>query len=301
MTFSASRGGVAVDRSVGGSLEVVIAAIKAAAGGSELTVQFGNGTATLDIGNATADFSEPGWGTITITGKITANKTGTSPDYSLGATVRVGDGVTAIINADITNTHRDGNALSVGTSAARLNTGVGTVTITGGTILAQGTGNNSGINAYNSSVVTLNSGTITGETYGVSLGNNAKLTVNGGTVTGRYASGVGLTNNSNSLTVTGGTIRGTGNRAGAIYDVGGGTITLSGRNTVITSDAQPGTDATNQRATIHLYNASNASANVTIGPGVTVTNNSNGGLLLSNRNNRARINSNLRTIPSFTP
>jgi hypothetical protein len=300
-TFSASRGGEAVARSVGASLEGVIAAIKTAANGAALTVQFGNGAAVLDIGTANADFSGTGWGVITITGKITTDKKGASPDYSAGSTVRIADGVTAIINADITNTNRDGTALTVGTSAASLNTGVGTVTINGGAILSKGTGNNSGIDAYNSSVITINGGSVSGETYGVSLGNRAVMTVTGGSITGRYASGVNLVNNSNSLTVSGGTIQGTGNRASAIYDVGGGKISISGRNTVITSSAQPGTDTANQRATIQLYNAGSASAVLTIESGVTVTNTGSGGLLIFNRGNRAKITSGISAIPSFTP
>jgi len=268
-SFSASRGGTAVGT---GPITNVIAAIKTNANGANITVQFGDGTNTLDLGkgnattgNAGAIFSGAGWGTVTVTGKVTADRSGYTANELVGYTVGF-IGVNAVINADITNSNSNYHALGVRTTSAVKNT----LTVIGGTI----TGGDNGIGAMDDSVVIVNGGSIRGKT-GIDLGNNAKLTVNGGTITGTNIAGVYLNNNSNSLTVTGGTITGTGNSV-AINCLQGGTVTLSGA-TVISSAVAPGKD--NDRATIRLSNggekgSSSQRATVTIGAGVTITNTS---------------------------
>lgn len=271
-SFSATRDGTTVGT---GTMEAIIAAIKTNANGADITVQFGNGTNVLDIGKGnnnpltgTVIFNGTGWGTVTVTGKVTANRAG----YPNGSTVEF-DGVTGIINADITNTNSNWHAI---TKKGK----IGTLTVNGGTI----TGGSNGIGATDTSEVIVNGGTITGS-IGINLGLDARATVNGGRVVGTSSAGVWLTNNSNMLTVNGGTIQGTGN-ANGIYCGQGGTVILSGSNTVVTSSAVPGSK--NDRATIALSNGGEKGypsqrATLVIGKGVTITNTVPTGQLIFNR------------------
>jgi len=275
-SFSAAKGGTAVGT---GSIESVIAAIKTNANGADITVQFGDGTNVLDIGKGnntpltgTVIFNGSGWGTITVTGKITANRSG----YPNGSTVEF-DGVSGIINADITNTNSSWHAV---TKKGK----TGTLTVNGGTII----GGNTGVGATDTSEVIVNGGTITGF-IGIDLGLDAKATVNGGTITGTGNAGVYLTNNSNMLTVTGGTVKGTGNATG-IYCMQGGTVILSGSNTLITSSAVPG--ANKDKATISLSNGGDSGspsqrATLVIGKGVRLENTVPTGVLIFNRQSKS--------------
>jgi len=284
MSFSASRDGKAVGA---GTITNVIAAINTDANGANLIVQFGDGTDALDLGkgnaaagNAGAIFSGNGWGTVTVTGKVTADRSGYTANELVGYTIGF-IGVNAVINADIANTNPSYHAVGVKTTSAVKNT----LTVTGGTI----TGGDNGIGAMDDSVVIVNGGDIRGKT-GIALGNNAKAAVTGGTITGTSIAGVYLNNSTNSLTVTGGTIAGTGTAA-AINCLQGGTVALSG-TAVITSAAAPGRD--NDRATIRLNNggengSSSQRAKVTIGAGVKITNTSDNKkkMLIFNRSNPA--------------
>ena len=230
MSFLATKGGIPVSWAGGsqqqGPINAVIDAIKVDAKGADITVQLN----TLNINTANVEFSGDGWGTITITGGISSG----SSDF----TMRVANGVTAIINANITN-NTSSTALSVGSS----------------------------------SVVTINGGTITGG-IGVNLLANASLTVTGGTIIGTSEAGIKLNNNTNTLAVTGGKIQGLGTGANtntpvAIYVYDGGNINLSGDAT-ITSAALPDTGP-DGRGTIYFYNY-NSIPSVTIGNNVTVEN-----------------------------
>jgi len=261
-----------------GEISAVIAAIKTDANGANVSIQFGNGTDALDIGVGTAYsgtgvvvFSGAGWGDITITGKIIADRSGNTVVF---------DGVTGIINADITNINHNWHAVG--------KRGAGTLIVNGGRI----TGGDNGISIQDTSVGIINGGTITGKT-GVELGNSAKLTVNDGAIIGTSYAGVWLTNNSNTLTVTGGAIQGTKHRAIGIYNAKGGTIILSGGSTLITSAALTSTTGSNnERATICLLNSENSKGALTIGTGVTITNTAKGGLEIFNHGNRAVITDN---------
>ena len=66
-----------------------ITAIRADARGEDCTVQFGNGTDTLDIGSNTSAIFESAenspWGKVTITGKITERRRGPSGTVVIGS------------------------------------------------------------------------------------------------------------------------------------------------------------------------------------------------------------------------
>jgi len=104
-----------------GTIQEAINSIKAEAGGADCSIQFGDGTAELDISGESITFdggsSRTEWGEITLSGKITS---------AASRTVSLGNGVSVESEADIRNTESNGSAI----------VNSGTLTITGGTILA---------------------------------------------------------------------------------------------------------------------------------------------------------------------
>jgi len=299
--FTAVKGGETVAGASGVPIDMVLTAINRDAKGEDITVQFGNGAEILNLGTGYtsgsegvaptghpgAIFSGTGWGTVTVTGKVTANRGGYQTNQLASHTVGF-IGVNGIINADITNTNKDYSAVGLRTT----NNAKYTLTVNGGTI----TGGSDSLTGYgiavlDNGVLTVNGGTITGGT-GIDLGNNAEAIINGGTVTGLSNSGVYLTRNENKLTVTGGTIKGTGTTAAGIYCSMGGNINLTG-TAVITSAADPG--ANNEGATIVLNNGGNGGADkatLIIWDGVTITNTATNGKQIFNRGNRATVTDN---------
>ncbi|MCL2689791.1 MAG: hypothetical protein FWE57_08105 [Chitinispirillia bacterium] len=104
-------------------IQTVIDAVRADAAGNGCHIQFGSGTAPLDIGGNTITFDGcgwMGWGPITLTGRVTSS----SPASVINL-------LCASINswADVTNTYTEGHG-----SAAIRNTSAGTLTISGGSV-----------------------------------------------------------------------------------------------------------------------------------------------------------------------
>jgi hypothetical protein len=295
--FTATKSGEAVTGAENAEIDAVLTAIKADAKGGDITVQFGNGADVLDLGTGYTSNSEgvaptghpgaifngTGWGTVTVTGKVKANRGGLLNNQLVAHTVGF-NGVNGVINADITNTNSSWHAVGVRNT---------TLIVKGGTITG-GNGSGYGIDALNESVVTVDNGTIQGY-IGINLNNIASAIVNGGMITGTSSSMInsaGIYLNSNTLTVTGGTIKGTGTMAAGIYCSTGGTITLSGTGTVITSAIDSGDD--NDKATIILNNGgagSTIKTTLTIGADVIITNTSTGAgkLVIFNRGDRATV------------
>ena len=303
--FTATKGEKTVTGAENADIDTVLSAIKADAIGENITVQFGNGTETLDLGtgytssteasNPGAIFSGTGWGTVTITGKVKANRGGYQSDQLVGQTMGF-IGVNGIINADITNTNNLYSAVGVRTTSAVKNTLiVNSGTITGGSDGSTGYG----IAAFNDSLVTVNGGTISGG-IGINLANNASAIVKGGTITGKTTAGIYIIGE--NLTVVSGTIQGTGN-ASAIFANDKHTITLSGDSTVIISSAPPSA-YNNRGATIILNNGYFATtgsagtdtqkATLIIGENVTIKNSSTDAdkREINNINNKAVITDN---------
>jgi len=173
--FTATKNGATIIQST--YINDVIDGIRTHATGTNPTIQFGNGTATLEIGRASAKFNNvygSTWGLITLTGKITSS-------YEYDGTLYVEDSVSVTSSADIANNYT-GNAIkhsSTGTltisggtitssfSASIYNAYTGTVSITGGTVSKAGDGNFA-IFKGGTGKVTIGAGaTIVGNKYGV--------------------------------------------------------------------------------------------------------------------------------------
>jgi len=181
------------------SIANVIGYIKTHAAGAPCTIQFGDGSAALNIGSsyATFDNADGGWGLITLAGRITSSYN--SDSYG---TIYLNNRVYIASTADIANT-----ATGSGNNAIR-NAG-GTVTISGGTVQAA-----TGTAVYNSS------GKIT--VSGTANVTSANVTTNRGTIYNP--------NYNSTVEITGGTVQNIANDANAraIYNSGSATVTISG-------------------------------------------------------------------------
>ena len=137
-SFSATRNGNAVPDATG-RIQAVVTAIKKHAKGAAVTVQLGNGTDVLNVGEGGNTWSGYGpvftnlpegsgtWGALTVTGKVTS----TASNGTIGV-----NNTSATFRVDINNTR---NSIS---SNAFVKQGTGTVTIASGTI-TQGSPNTS--------------------------------------------------------------------------------------------------------------------------------------------------------------
>ncbi|GBU24889.1 hypothetical protein R83H12_01524 [Fibrobacteria bacterium R8-3-H12] len=201
-SFSASKasaGGTAINNGTG-AIQAVIDAIRADAAGNPVVIQFGNGSATLDIGSDYIRFNgtdTPAWGAIAIAGKITSSNSSSS--YG---TIYLTGNASISSTADIANTY--GNAV--------YNNYDGTVTISGGTVQAMGNRyavyNNSG-----GKIIVSGSATVT----------SANTSTTGGTIVN---SGTG------TVEITGGTVTNTASNGNAVYNRYLGSILLSGNPTI---------------------------------------------------------------------
>ncbi|MDR2576303.1 MAG: bacterial Ig-like domain-containing protein [Treponema sp.] len=242
-SFTAKKGGATVG-TAGQPIQTVIDAIKTDAAGKAVNIQFGDGTAVLDIGSAAARFENTGgnWGAVIVSGKITSTVTASS-----GGTLYIASGVSVTSTADITNN-----------SNYSINN-AGTVTITGGTITTS-----SGKAVYNSSSGTVNisGGTLnTTGAFGDAIYNYGTGTVNisGGTVQATGSYNYVVNNNSGgTVTISGGTVStGTSTSNRAVNNNSTGTVTISG--------------GTVQAAMYGVYNNSTGTVNITGGTVSTPT------------------------------
>jgi len=255
-SFTATKNGATVG-TANQSISNVISAIQTDANGANVAIQFGNGTAVLDIGSASVSFSNYSgtWGSITLSGKLTSSYSG-GDSY----TIYILNGVSVTSTADIAWDR------ATGSSQAILNNG--TLTITSGTISGKGPrgiqnaqqgtliingGTINGIYNYRGTV-TVNNGNIgntSSDSYGIENTQNGTVTINGGTIsssvvaiynpsggtvtiTGGTVSGSGnfssTISNSGTLNISNGTIKttGSGTDCGAINNASGGTLTITG-------------------------------------------------------------------------
>ena len=213
-SFTATNSGATIGT---GAIQDVIDGIRTHASGKDLTIQFGNGTATLDIGTAYAEFNNSGgtWGAITLTGKITSAVN----DDTIGTIYIVGS-VSVTSKADIANTCLE-NYSNLGT--AIYNNSTGTVSITDGTVSAiKGRGRG----LYSKGTVTITGGTFS-TAGGSGVANSGTLTITGGTFLAAGGSGVA---NSGTLTITGGTFSATTSSMGEAGTalLSSGTVSITG-------------------------------------------------------------------------
>jgi hypothetical protein len=125
-SFTATKNSTTVGTT--GSIQDVIDAIRTNANGAECVVCFGDGTAVLDIDNASASFSGA-WGMISLAGSIKSAVSGA------GTGTIVIDGAFSVTSgADIENTSSDGNALYYNSTGALAITGGAVKAATGRTV-----------------------------------------------------------------------------------------------------------------------------------------------------------------------
>jgi hypothetical protein len=113
-------------------IQAVIEAVRADANGDASIIRFGDGTAVLDIGDATASFNNTGgtWGAVTLQGKITSSAAVTvSGTDIIGGTIAIADNVSITSAADIANTDAT-MGLAINSDST------GGLTITGGAVQA---------------------------------------------------------------------------------------------------------------------------------------------------------------------
>ena len=225
--FTAQKGSATIANGTG-AIQDVINAIRADAFGRDVSIQFGGGSDTLNIGTDSAQFTNAGgyWGSITLSGKITsANITSTEGTVMIGANISVDS------TADIANSASNlyARAMYIGSSNSQI------INIKGGTIAATGA---SGRALYinGASTVNISSGTTVSATSGYAVYNgNSNCTVNitGGTV--MATTGQAVHNYFNGpVNISGGTVSATTGQA--VYNDYNGTITVSGNATVTSAN-----------------------------------------------------------------
>jgi hypothetical protein len=265
--FTATKGGATIG-TAGSQIQNVLSAIGTDANSTDCAIQFGDGTNALNIGTASAYFTEDGaWGTITLTGKITSAGSSTliiTNDVSVNSTAEIANtnggssaGAAIYHNSTGTVTISGGAVSAAGASynvRAIYNYRNGTIIIDGGTVSS--TSSNAILNDSDGTV-TINSGTISSDAR-AAVDNNGALTMSGGTIsstssdsdtflnridgtvtiTGGTVSATGSSyalENSGTLTMSGGAIQATGN-GGALYNAGtatietGSTVSVNGAN-----------------------------------------------------------------------
>ncbi|MCL2168284.1 MAG: hypothetical protein FWH59_04075, partial [Lentimicrobiaceae bacterium] len=226
-TFTATKNGTAVATNT--LLQLVIDAVKTNANGADCTIQFENGSNTLNTGdnNITFDGGANGtaWGLITLTGKITS----TSVMWS-GGTICLKNGVSVNSKADITNPG-GGDALAI------YHQSTGTLTISEGTVKNTGT---TTITIFAVGPLNITGGRV--EANGVNanaivVGAEGKVTISGDAVvtsknTNAYTPGtifVGDNADGDCLEINGGTVENTADLGGAIANFSAtGTVNISG-------------------------------------------------------------------------
>ena len=279
------------------TIQTVIDSIKTNAAGADCTIQFGDGSSTLDIGSAGIKFDgsgTPTWGLITLTGKIT----NTTSSY---VTIELTNGVSITSTADIANTADYGVAVR--------NSSTGTATISGGTVSAA---------RYGSSAITTNSTgkiIVSGSTAKVTSGSNYQwsngtITINGtatdellvitdGTVE-NTAGGRTIRNNSTgAVTINGGTF------SQEVYNKSAGTVTINGGTFSQVSNDSTGTVTINSGTFSQVSN--NSTGTVTINGGTvsatsnrTAVYNSRGKITVSGTTTKVTsANTNKETISNY--
>ena len=255
--FTATKGGATIGTT--GTIQAVIDGIRTNAAKDACIIQFGDGTAVLNIGVASASFNNSGgtWGFITLTGKITGNVNNED-----SGVIAIANDVSITSKADIANTANTTNTRSI------YNASTGTLTISGGTVsVAEGRA------VYHNSAGALN---ITGGTVSATTGravqntSTGTISISGGTV--QATTGIAVNNYSTgTLNITGGTFSATTGMA--VQNNSTGTVTISGGTFSATTDRT-------------VYNVSSGSVNITGGTfsattGYAVLNYSTGAVTIS--------------------
>jgi hypothetical protein len=258
MSFTATNSGVIIGI---GDIQDVINAIRTHAAGANSTMEFGNGTSTLDIGEEYAWFynsSNAKWGLVTLKGKITSARN--QYTIQIGEVFDYYGSISVTSTADIKNTAErgpwdGGNAVYIprgylsitggtvsATSGTAVDNGAGTVNITGGTVSAT-----TGTAVFSLAGTTTVSGTAkvtsanTDTRYGTiyiadGIDDYASLEMTGGTVENTSTgTGNAIRNDyTGVVSITGGTVSKTGsNKNYAVYKGGTGAVTIGPGATIV--------------------------------------------------------------------
>jgi len=251
LAVSGTGNAYTIRRSAGGthtSIQSVIEAIRTAANGADCSIEF----VFLSIGTESASFNNIGgtWGYITLLGSITSLNIESSQ-----GTIVVTSNVSIESRGNIINTAFNQNARTI------LNSGTGTVSISGGNVFANtgeairntSTGlitvsGSAVVTSINTSttagtIVIASSGATTAERLSITGGmvsntaNNANaravyntstgsVTINGGTVEATL--GMAVHNNAaGAVTISGGTVQATAANGYGVWNQAAGTVTIS--------------------------------------------------------------------------
>jgi hypothetical protein len=242
--FTATRSG-AIIGTANQPIQTVIDGIRTHANGAACQIRFGDGTAVLNIGTASVNFSGS-WGLVTLSGKITS----ALPNTSSVGTVVIGDSVSVTSTADIATTSSalsnnyaifnnstgalniSGGTVSATTGYALFINSTGGVTISGGIVQATGNGGYAVRNA-STGTVTITGGTVSAAMNGYAVDNYRTGTVNisGGTVSATTGRAVNNVDNG-TITISGGTVQATGTGGYAVYNASTGVVTIGTRATI---------------------------------------------------------------------
>ena len=233
-SFTAAKGGATVDAGTNvetGEIQDVIDVIRTNAGGEPVSIQFGTGGSALDIGTASAQFTNvtgSEWGLITLSGKITsANITSTEGTVLIGANVSVNSTADIAVTSSTTTNGR-----------AIYKSGAGTVNISGGTVSAT-SGRAVYIVSNSTATVNISDGTVSAATgYAVYNGSsNATVNISGGTIS--TTTGQAVRNDFNgTVNISGGTVSAT--TGYAVYNDYNGIINVSGSALVTSANTNTG-------------------------------------------------------------
>lgn len=262
-SFTARKNGTTVV-TANQTMTIVIDAIKTDADGSNVAIQFGNGTSALNIGAASVSFDNDGgnWSRITLSGKITSSTSPTIGAYrvfitstadistsSNGGSAIINSG-TFIINDGTVSTH-GANTYGIRNSGGRIlinhghisprGEGIynesdsgrgGSVTITGGTVHSM---TNRAIYNNNGCTVTIIGGTVSSSSSDSIYNSGGTVKIAGGTLSGGHSGHVIWNTDSGTVTISGGTVTTTNNhrRYAAISNDSGCTVIISGGSVVV--------------------------------------------------------------------
>ena len=221
--FTVTRNGATVGLA-NQSLSMVIYLIQSNANGAACTIQFGNGTNTLDIGGNYIEFdgSGSGWGAITLTGKLTSSRN-TLPF----AAINMVFGVSVSSSADITNTDANGEGIRISRTGTYPG---GTLEITGGKVSAAGNGSgSSAINNFFGGTVNITGGMVEATGNGNAISNNGTVNISGGIV--KATTGFAVSDNNGTVRLTGGIVFAYGTSTGNV--ISGGYMAGSGNNVIV--------------------------------------------------------------------
>jgi len=278
-SFTAKKGGATVGTA--GPIQDVINAIQTDANGADVTIQFGDGTAVLNAGEASVSFNNTGgtWGLVTLSGKISSAVNASNS----GTIVIVGD-VSVTSNADIANTV----SAESNSSYAIYNNSTGVVKISSGTVSAIG---GRALYINNGKIIVSGTAKVTSENrwnnlYGTIFisgnGSDERLIIEGGTVENTGA-GTAIYNSSNcTVTISGGTVSALSGYA--VYNNYAGKTTVSGTAKVTSAQTSTtygtiflssGNTNTNERLVIEGGTVENTST------GCAINNNSTGAIIIT--------------------